>query len=749
MLLTPLILLASMLHAGPERVITPPLPNASPYGQFVAAAAGDEGALLGGTLQAGPERAVTPPVRNGSPYEQLSVRASGSGDVALLAWTEELGSAAIRVDRDGRPLDEHPIALSGARAVSRLQIVRGRDGWLALWVAPDNILEGRFIGDDGTASFDLIPFVLGSAADDLSGAFDGTHYLVAWTHAGGSIRALRLDADGAVVEGGVEIPARGWFEEVEVVAFDGGGFAVVGIQAPPVFELPEYTVEAFRLDTNADFLSFGLVDRTSTAALGRLHVLADGGTLVSSWSGSGIVGDNTFVAREGQPVRLAVTSATPDAIVKTGGQVFVAVATALGRFTLLVSEDGTERRTVGASTIGSAATSVGERTLIAMVTERGIEYDLSTAIVDASMQEVVPQTRLEPEPPIQERPAVARNDRGESLAVWLESGRRSGPAVMGTRLDGAGRAAGPAVVLGPVSRRRDVRPQVASDGEDFLVVWYEFVDGNPGVRTVRVLRDGTVFDPVVHLFGHPQLCLAWNGAEYLLGHWRITTSGRFLQHAEVHATRFSREGVRGESMPVSPEVQFFDHLSCAASESATLFVFAGNTSVSGAVLSDGGTLTAPFPIGSTGISINDTRRGLVRTAVAANGESFVTAWSTYDNRIEWARVTEGGTASKVNAALAIDTTGRSLAVAPLRDGFLLAWQGFGDLHGLALDRDGRSVSGVTISATPRLEHEVALAGGERALAVYQRELVPEGQPRWRVFARTVGESTPRRRSARH
>jgi hypothetical protein len=57
--------------------------------------------LLASTLHAGPERPVSPPVAE-SPYGQFLTSVAAGGDVALTLWQDEAGLRAVRIDRDGR-----------------------------------------------------------------------------------------------------------------------------------------------------------------------------------------------------------------------------------------------------------------------------------------------------------------------------------------------------------------------------------------------------------------------------------------------------------------------------------------------------------------------------------------------------------------------------------------------------------------------------------------------------------------------
>jgi hypothetical protein len=403
---------------------------------------------------------------------------------------------------------------------------------------------------------------------------------------------------------------------------------------------------------------------------------------------------------------------------------------------LLISEDGTRRRTIGTAAVDAAAGSFGDAALVATTVADSGETDVALGVVDGALQDRLPQTLLQPDSPLQQEPSIARNAAGESLVAWLESGGAGGPAVKATFLDRAGRAVREPFVIASATPGGYGLPTVASDGTDFLVVWYDYPIGT---RSVRVLRGGTVLPPVALPHAGSPSCLAWTGTGYLLGDFRtVRVRGRAID-AEIRATRLSLEGVADETIVVAPEVRSYTDMDCAAGDSGTLFVFGGRESFGGAIVTDGGSLIAPIPLAPNGI----------RTTVAANGDRYLAAWSTDRGTIEWSVVNGNGIASLVPEQLETGPGLVSLDAVPYRGGHFLAWS-TGDLRGVALDTAGRSVASVSISETPRYDGEPTLLGGDTILAAYLRDVSPQSPPVLRVFTRALSEQeTARRRTVRH
>jgi hypothetical protein len=695
MFLVPLLLLASTLHAGPERAVTPPVPNASPYSQFA------------GEIVAGDE-------------------------FALMTWAGP-GVHAARIDRDGRTLDRTPIELA-PRYCSAPLATRADGRWLVVWCEERAERPGtrdmvaKFVGDDGTAS-PLRHLGLWPAVQAIRVAFDGTHFLVAWS-AYETLGALRLDRDGNVVEGPFVVDAVPAWLSMDLVAFD-SGFAIVAVRY--FQEESDSTIEVIRLDTNGDRVGHSWLDRTS-APSSAVDATADGDKLTAvwtSWTGGGF---RAFIAREGEPLRvLAEGQHVSERILDIRGTAYVLLREL--NSVRLIAEDGSYDRVWHEPFFdvrNASAVALGDRIFVA-ASNRDVnaqDYDLWTAVVDAALQDVRPFERFEHAPPLQEQPAVARNEHGETLAVWFESGHGPVARIVAMPLNGAGQSLLRIPITVGESLYPSHRPRVASDGSDYLVVWND--------SAARVKRDGSVIRLSLPQSG-PTPCITWTGEEYLIGAVRVTriVSGRPTVW-QVWMTRVSREGARIAEEPLSVEGRI-GSVACAGN----LFVWTEFGRVDGAFAPSGVFTIAQGPT--------------THPAVAKNGDRYLVAWpgasspESSTTVVERALVNEHGTVTPVSdvplpTGLA-DTSLEDVAVAPYREGYILAW-GRPDLRAIALDRYGHAASPIIdVTVTTAVEVEAAIAGGDTPFVVYMRKL--GATTRWRVFTRSLTDNQPRRRATRH
>ena len=677
--------------------------------------------LFAATLHAGPERILTPPVANASPYGQSVTDVSAGDDVALIVWEEDFGKfGAARVDRDGRRLDQRPIILAAGG-----QAARGTDGWLVAGHVYPNVI-GQIVHDDGTAG-EAFTIAEESAVEQVRVAFDGSYFLVVWKLRE-SFHAVRLDPAGNIVERDIGFHAQVRYAEIDLVALE-SGFAVVTLHVND-FTKNEYTVEVFRYNENADLLAYGWLDRTSTSEVRDLHATADGNTIVAAWRSDSVGNSGMFVAREGEPLRLFEGMRRPIGITMIGGTAWIAVVDHHGPVSL-VSEDGREGPDLP-STSSVMVGSFGDRALLAATTS-GVHSDVVTTVVDTSLQEVAPAELLALEPALQERPSIARGPNGQSLVVWMESHEGDAADVMGMRVDGAGRPidAQPLVIAEGIERAPwFVCPRVATDGEEWLVVW----NANGNLRSRRVLRDGTLEGSAASIattaFDQGEICVAWNGREYLTGYIGADTTGVLT----AFTAPVSRDNVPGAATRLTSDGTSLG-VACAAAGGDTLFAW-----LSGAtIVRDDGTTSGPLPLTHV-------------TAITSDGERFAVAGDVRSGdwdvpvKIDRAMVSRQGTVTHVAEPPIL---GEQPALAATRDGFVLAW-GLDDLYALELDAEGRAVGEpFALSATPLRENQVALAGGDVPIAVYMRELPSPPERRYRIFARTLTDGGPRRRAVRN
>jgi hypothetical protein len=685
--------------------------------------------LLASTLHAGPERATTPTVPDASPYSQLVADVVAGDDAALVVWHEPSSIYAARIDGDGRRLDASPIVLTRSQCGSRPAMARGGGRWAVMSCLDWNIVA-QFVEDDGSVSapVPLAPW----PHQALSVAFDGTNYLVAWAG-----MAMIVDADGGTVKEPFVVDADPSAANTSVVALD-SGFAMLTLR---VSNETGHVVNAFRISTAGEVTGHRWLDQTN-AYVDQLEATADGDRVIALWRSivfnGGVFGPaaDIFLAREEQPLRVVAAGPLQTRqVFEANGTFYALVVDESARTVHVISEDGSRRTSWQvAGELGNVrAAAVGGKIIVALSSTSPTtgEHDLWTTVLEPSLQPEVALQRLAyDEPALQTQPAIARDAAGNAVIVWNEQ-----RAIRMMSVDHEGRRLQRFVLLlGDATPA--TRPRIASDGQDFLVAW------DQGLSILR--RDGTL-TLVAGSIGGTTGCLTWNGSEYVAGIIQIVAPGSHghVPTWQVRELRVSPDGTLTSNRPISA-VGDIRSADCMAGDSASLFAWTRGNTIEGAIVTDGATIGSTLPIATAHTP----------PAVAANGDRFVVAWTSDAGTIDRAAVSVHGTVTPVSdvpmITAAPDPTIEEVALAPFRDGFMLAWGRY-DLRALALDADGRAMSTqFDLAVTEPIEREVGLAGGDSLLAVYMRDLNPPSlAPRWRVFTRTVTTGEPHRRAVRH
>ena len=158
-------------------------------------------------------------------------------------------------------------------------------------------------------------------------------------------------------------------------------------------------------------------------------------------------------------------------------------------------------------------------------------------------------------PGYQDNPAVAFNGT-EYFVVWTDA--RAGGSefdIYGARVTPAGVVLDPGGIPIAATSSHETRPRVASDGNNFLVVWG--TSPGAGIRGARVSPSGTVLDPsflvITSAASAFRSAIAYGGGSYLVV-WeqlaRIWRTGKSPAPASVRTAAFSApSSFRAHSMP--------------------------------------------------------------------------------------------------------------------------------------------------------------------------------------------------------
>jgi hypothetical protein len=682
--------------------------------------------LLAATLQAGPERAITRAPQDASPYDQQISAISVGDESSLVLWTEggvthplpsrPRSLLAIRIATDGKRIDASPIVIAQDWFHSSA-VTRAGDRWLVVWQTGSET-KGLFVDDDGTTGdvMSIAPGVTGS----VHLATSGTRLLLVWMS--DAISALPLDMNAKPIGPVKVLDQHDTYVSLDI-ATRKEGFEIVWVRH---WADQRYTVEALRVDYEATPLAYRWLDRTE-AQVFEVEALVDSDELVALWTTS----QSVFYAREGEPLRVVSSRATINLLEIDGKAVAVVGSdTRLG----FIGRHGSMGDVWISSHIYAAnplkVAWTGQRLLVAFsgksLINVSVEHDLFTTVLDSSFRWVASE-RLTFDPSLQTAPNVARNAHGEAMAVWIETSIEGKSDLRANRLDALGRrvehAAPPRFPADPAART-----SIASDGENYLVVH--------GDAVYHLSRDGVFSTKGFGLAAYLPLlhtCATWNGNEYLVAYHRLYDSSQQGRAGDVRIAHVTRDGQITADDRLSDKV-LESPLACASTDTTSLFAWGGGDTVHAALVSDGGTISAPFLVGSGR-----------RFAVAARADRFAVAM-TSSGVITRATVSTEGTVMIANGST-VEGTG-DVAIAATRDGFMLAW-GNGDLYAQELDIDAHPTGTViALSTEPGTERNVVLAGGETPFAMYMRDVKPHLDPRWRIFTRTLTRGAERVRAVR-
>ncbi|HYI11222.1 MAG TPA: hypothetical protein VEK57_19355 [Thermoanaerobaculia bacterium] len=688
--------------------------------------------LLASTLHAGPERPLIPAVADASPYTQLATGISAGGDTALLAWNDGGHAFVVRLDGEGRQVDPQPLRIDGAASPI---VVRGAGNWLVAWLSPGAV-HGVFVSDDGQLGE---PRVLATGFDDdyalLRAAFDGTSFLIAR----GSYQRLetfRVDRSGNRISNPAALDEGrlAYAYSLDVAAFEGGGF---GVTFATVETDQTYTLQTVRLDAAGRFAALETMDHTNVPIF-SVHTATEGDSLLAVWA-TGLTGNHKVLyTRTNEPLfeippLHVIEKPVPFDLVQIDGR-WTAVVADKDRLRLVPFNDGPERMWVTSSRVENAvAASAGGRFLLAASVvspwsvTHGLQLDVFTAAADDPFSEETPLRLFVPDPRVQEHPAIARGANGESFAVWTEWPHEPAPRVVTARLDRDGRVIGePVTLFGLVYATS--RAWVASDGSGYLAI----AQNQFSPFGQRFAADGTRVGAPILLPYAGTGCVAWSGSEYVIG----VQFPVARQTTEVRFARLGPDGALGLFQAAGTSGQPRG-LVCTGGNGRVLLAWEQDEKIETALVSSGGAV--PVSLGAAGKA----------PVVATNGHNFAVAWYAEEG-IRRAIVTAAGSVVPVDEpaiAAAPPLTENTYSLASLGQHYLLAFTTAGRLRAAELSATG-GLLGVPFDLTSGTERagEPVLAGGNAALLLYKRELGTMPPDRWRLFTRTISPEATRRRA---
>jgi len=265
-------------------------------------------------------------------------------------------------------------------------------------------------------------------------------------------------------------------------------------------------------------------------------------------------------------------------------------------------------------------------------------------------------------------------------------------------------------------------PSVASDGNNYLVVWQDSrCFPHQDVYCTRVDSQGTILDPAgIHVatvtYDDPQVfcngtpTVAYNGSEYLI----VYQAQRNSLQTDIYGTRVTPSGIvldpEGIAISTAPGFQFYP---CVASNGPDFLVVwednrAGTPDIYGARINQAGVVLDP-----DGIEICNAVHSQIFPSVACDGECYFVVWqdardtTSYQYDIYGARLDTNGALLDTNGMVIFADIALQIEPSISYDGtnYFIVWednraQALGivgarvDTGGTVLDPAGIPISGV-------------------------------------------------------
>lgn len=553
--------------------------------------------VLGARVTPGGTVLDADPIPIATTGSQRSPAVAFNGAHHLVVWagtndssTSDVG--AVRVDTAGSVVDAEPIVVSAGPGQERDPAVAS-DGhdflvtWTDAGIQSSDVLAARVSGAGEVLDGDGVALAsVPSTQTDSAVAWDGDHYLVAWSdfrngeHA--DVLGARVSAAGTIDGPELTIAAGPEHDMRPSLTRSGTGAYVVWheepTERPEVGASPPWSVFGRRVADGA------VVGSPVRVATGRAADVAfNGSDHLIPWSvglevlpGPNPPADDVYAARvsgggsllDDPGLHLTPAANTQlEPSVAWNGRTYLAVwkdhRDAPSHYFARMSPTGESLDGTGIPVPGRSdrvlAASNGDGFLLAWTTDDGI----AGVRIDADGRVLDPEPftiSAGPEAVAAHSPSLA-SDGSDYFAVWNHNNADQDfrPEVVGSRIPATGTPSGPVV---PISSGEGFRPAVAWNGETYFVAWLQYsIDANGpprrqghGVAGVRLDSSGTVLDrrPVFvpagdESFHYPRVAAA-NGS-FLLAWTREP-----IDFAGSHSTEAVRVNAAGRVLDRSPLV---------------------------------------------------------------------------------------------------------------------------------------------------------------------------------------------------
>ncbi|MEA2570654.1 MAG: hypothetical protein QOI24_2655 [Acidobacteriota bacterium] len=678
-------------------------------------------ASLNAAIRIHPELPLADPNIGAAAGAQTSPQAASDGDGFLVAYANTLGTFstvnAVRLDANGVVQDVTPLVVANhTDSYSAPAVAFGRDRYLVAWRDSQQIFA-RTITPSGLLGDTTLIANVATLGSPIRIAFDGTQFLIVWSDGASQvttefntfIRGALVTPDGRIGKAPFDLARTNSGNALDVAAI-AGRFLVMGGEVawntPPPIAPNGYPSRFFTVRVDDAGNVSERIDYDPATIVFDLQLASNGSSFLAAWAttsslpgeiqtmridANGIADTRSTAATGTLTLDDVEWNGSEYAVLFDDGKATYAIGVrATGEpagvaNTIANPNDGTARDGAlaanGRMTLAVLTTGNGEQLLL---TSPGVGSNVVAELLDNSLAPRGAEIDVALSQPYRANPAVASNASG-ALAVWFEVGGDGVTTLVARPLTPDGQPIGIPVTI---ARRLQnaARPQLASDGTNYLVVWRNGL--LRAIVAMRLAPDGQPLDaaPIVIAtdpYYYDEPLVTFDGNVYVITYLAGLINLRGGPATSVYSASVSKEGTLLAAgvlvSAVAPPTNNNESIaSLGDGRSLIVWQQSGSTLarfVRGAT-PDGGTIVVATSTSSA--------------RVAASGGRFVVAMLGHG--LTFATVSDSGVVSK-NYMPPLETgDATNVTLMPIDRGVLvIMWNGL-TMAALVVDSDGNVIA---------------------------------------------------------
>ncbi|MDI3291378.1 hypothetical protein [Polyangium sp. 15x6] len=720
----------------------------------------------------GPELGIDGAIQGGAAGTQTESAVAYGGGNYLVVWRDARTGTddlyGVRVSNTGTILDTSGIVISNAAGIQeKPDIAYDGTNWMVTWTdqrqdPQGDIYAARVSSSGAVLDPGGIPVATASAMGGegpSAVAFGTTHHLVAYRRSYGLYGRL-IAPDGTMTPEFTFASSNTYIDDISI-AFNGANYLV----AFDNYNASTSYVHGRRVSPSGTVLDASNLTICSYCSTSDLDVASDGTGWFAVWRDTGIYGQritNAGAVLDTSSGKYLAASSSNLSVVFAGNGYGVFGTTSSEIHGLFVDVLGnvTIPKTAligepGSSSLAAAAHD-GTNFFLAFTDTRlsssyspsdvfGLRVSNTLTKVDATSQLLSRAANAET------RPAVAYNGTNY-LAVWED--RRPGTTtdIYGARLTTSGAVLDPSGIAISQAMASESYPSIASLGGDWLVAWNDTRASNDDIYAARVSGAGSVLDPsgvpiTTAAGSQSNPAVSSDGTNWLVTWYDSANAEIWASRVSPAATVLDASGIQvstgGGWMP-AVGYNGTNYLVAWSRPGAMGYdIAAARLTPAGVVLDTGN-----FAINVAAASGSENN-----ASVTSNGVDWLVTW---DNNADVRGARVGSTGAVLDPmGIGISTaTNTQRAARAVWDGtqYWVVWQddravsGRQDIYGARLTPGGvvTDTTGIVLANDPaqnELTPAIAAGPSKEALLVYQRFDIAQPYGADRVWARVVTDPT--------